>query len=90
MTFTRSDIAYVVQQICLHMHDPQEPHLTDMKRIMRYLQGTSDYSLMCRLSCSDLVVYTDADWDGCPDICRSTSGYAVILGDNLVSWLAKR
>jgi hypothetical protein len=61
-----------------------------MKRILRYLQGTSDYSLLRRLSCSDLVVYTDADWDGCPDTCRSTSGYAVILGDNLVSWLAKR
>jgi hypothetical protein len=28
LTFTRSDIAYAVQQICLHMHDPWEPHLT--------------------------------------------------------------
>jgi hypothetical protein len=25
LTFTRPDIAYVVQQICLHMHDPREP-----------------------------------------------------------------
>jgi hypothetical protein len=39
LTFTRSNIAYVVQQICLHMHDPREPHLTAMKRILRYLQG---------------------------------------------------
>jgi hypothetical protein len=37
LTFTRPDIAYVVQQICLHMHDPREPHLTAMKRILRYL-----------------------------------------------------
>jgi hypothetical protein len=25
LTFTRPDIAYVVQQICLHMHDPRSP-----------------------------------------------------------------
>jgi hypothetical protein len=37
LTFTHPDITYFVQQICLHMHDPQEPHLTAMKRILRYL-----------------------------------------------------
>jgi hypothetical protein len=91
LTFTRPDIGYAVQQICLHMHDPREPHLTAMKRIMRYLQGTPDYGLLlCRSSSSDLVVYTDADWAGCPGTRRSTSGYAVFLGDNLISWSAKR
>jgi hypothetical protein len=91
LTFTRPDITYVVQQICLHMHNPREPHLTAMKRILRYLQGTPDYGLFLRRSSSfDLVVYTDADWVCCPDTCRSTSGYAVFLGDNLVSWSVKR
>jgi hypothetical protein len=62
-----------------------------MKRIMRYLQGTSDYGLFLRhLSSSNLVIYTDADWAGCPDTRRYTSGYAMFLGDNLVSWSAKR
>jgi hypothetical protein len=79
-----------VQQIYLHMHDPQEPHLMVMKRILHYLQGTPDYSLLLRRSSSsDLVVYTDADWAGCPDTHRSMLGYAVFLGDNLVSWSAK-
>jgi hypothetical protein len=31
MTFTRPDISYVVQQVCLHMHDPREPHMTALK-----------------------------------------------------------
>jgi hypothetical protein len=91
LTFTRPDISYAVQQVCLHMHDPQEPHLAALKRLLRYLRGTVDYGLLFhRSTSSELVVYTDADWAGCPDTRRSTSGYAVFLGGNLVSWSSKR
>jgi hypothetical protein len=72
------------------MHDPREPHLTAAKRILQYLQGTLDHGLLLhRASTSDLIVYTNADWVGCPDTHRSTSGYTVFLGDNLVSWSSK-
>jgi hypothetical protein len=37
-----------------------------------------------------LVAYSDADWVGCPNTRKSTSGYAIFLGDNLVSWSSKR
>jgi hypothetical protein len=68
------------------MHDPWEPYLMAMKRIPRYLQATPDYDLLLRhSSSSDLIVYTDADWAGCPDTRHSTSAYAVFLGDNLIS-----
>ena len=91
LTFTRPDIAYAVQQICLHMHDPHAPHLAALKRILRYVQGTLHLGLLLRPSTSaDLVVYTDADWTGCPDTRKSTSGYALFLGDNLISWSSKR
>ena len=43
-----------------------------------------------RSSFAELVVYTDADWAGCPDTRRSTSSYAIFLGSNLVSWSSKR
>ncbi|GJV66933.1 ribonuclease H-like domain-containing protein [Tanacetum coccineum] len=29
LTFTRPDLSYAVQQLCLYMHDPREPHLND-------------------------------------------------------------
>ncbi|GJY90155.1 ribonuclease H-like domain-containing protein [Tanacetum coccineum] len=39
---------------------------------------------------SPLIAYFDADWAGCPATCRSTSGYCVFLGDNLLTWSSKR
>jgi hypothetical protein len=90
LIFTRPDIAYVVQQVCLHMNDPREPHLTAMKRILRYLRGTLYFRLLLRRSSTtELRVYTDDDWAGCLDTRRSTSGYVVFLGDSLVSWSSK-
>ena len=90
LTFTRPDISYAVQQVCLHMHDPREPHLAALKRILRYVRGTLALGLRLRpCSQSDLVVYS-ADWAGCPDTRKSTSGYAVFLGDKLISWSSKR
>ncbi|GKC72675.1 ribonuclease H-like domain-containing protein [Tanacetum coccineum] len=35
LTFTRPNISYVVHQVCLYMHDPQEPHFLALKRILR-------------------------------------------------------
>ncbi|XP_072147931.1 uncharacterized mitochondrial protein AtMg00810-like [Setaria viridis] len=91
LTFTRPNITYAIQQICLYMHDPQECHLVALKRILRYLRGTATLGLQIWLSSSsELVVYSDADWAGCLDTRYSTSGYAVFLGDNLVSWSSKR
>ncbi|KAE8713006.1 hypothetical protein F3Y22_tig00110220pilonHSYRG00054 [Hibiscus syriacus] len=91
LTFTRPDISYAVQQICLHMHDPRDELMNALKRIIRYIQGTLHLGLhISPSSITDLVSYTDADWGGCPDTRRSTSGYCVFLGDNLISWSSKR
>lgn len=69
------------------MHDPRKPHLATMKRILRYLQGTLELGLhLFHIVPDDLVVYYDVDWAGYPDTRRSTSGYAVFLGDNPISW----
>nr|GFA91536.1 ribonuclease H-like domain-containing protein [Tanacetum cinerariifolium] len=77
--------------ICLYMHDPREPHFAALKRILRYVHGTLELGLHLYASATtSLVGYTDADWAGCPSTRRSTSGYCVFLGDNLLSWSAKQ
>jgi hypothetical protein len=62
LIYSRPDIAYIVQQVCVHMHTPREPHLTALKRILRYLRGSLDYGLLLRSSTtSELVVNIEAD-----------------------------
>ncbi|GKE15117.1 ribonuclease H-like domain-containing protein [Tanacetum coccineum] len=57
------------------MHDPHEPHLAALKRILRYVRGTLEFGLQLYASSgSSLVAYSDADWAGCPETLRSTSG----------------
>ena len=91
LTFTRPDIAYAVNEICLFMHDPRQPLLQALNRIIRYIQGTKDHGLqLLKSNINHLVAYSDADWTGCPDTRRSTSGYAVYLCDNVISWSSKR
>ncbi|GKE20349.1 ribonuclease H-like domain-containing protein [Tanacetum coccineum] len=91
LTFTRPDISYVVQQVCLYMHDPREPHFSALKWILRYLHGTLDYGLQLFSSfTTNLVAYSDADWVDCPTTLRSTLGYCVFLGNNLLYWSFKR
>ncbi|KAJ0806767.1 putative RNA-directed DNA polymerase [Helianthus annuus] len=102
VTLSRPDITFAVNKVCQFMHSPTENHWSAVKRILRYLQGTSNYGLLItQASTSILHAYTDAhspslnafsdaDWAGCPDDRRSTGGYAIYLGSNLISWSARK
>ncbi|KAK1626474.1 hypothetical protein QYE76_000831 [Lolium multiflorum] len=86
LTLTRPDIAYAVQQICLFMHCPKTSHYQLIKRVLRYLRGTTHLGLQFfRSSSHELTAYSDADWAGCPDTRKSTSGFCVFLGSNLAT-----
>ncbi|GKD99819.1 ribonuclease H-like domain-containing protein, partial [Tanacetum coccineum] len=67
-----------------------DPHLSALKRILRYVQVTLHYGLqLFSSSTTDFVAYSNADWAGCPTTQRSTSGYCVFLGNKLLSWSSK-
>ncbi|GKD15344.1 ribonuclease H-like domain-containing protein [Tanacetum coccineum] len=73
----------LLQQIISSLHT--------LKRILRYVRGTLDHGFqLCASTTSQLTAYSDADWAGCPSTRRSTSGYCVFLGDNLITWSSKR
>ncbi|CAH9110232.1 unnamed protein product [Cuscuta epithymum] len=76
LTLTRPDITYVVHLVSQFMHAPRTTHLLAVKRIYRYLQGTSTHGLWLRAdkTISVVTAYSDADWAGCPDSSRSTTG----------------
>ncbi|GJX48729.1 ribonuclease H-like domain-containing protein [Tanacetum coccineum] len=55
---------------------------------LQYLTFIPPGYILC--NSSDLVAYYDVDWVGCPTTRRSTLGYCVFLGNNLLSWSSKR
>ncbi|XP_015165149.1 uncharacterized mitochondrial protein AtMg00810-like [Solanum tuberosum] len=92
LTLIRPDIAYVVNVVSQFIHAHRTTHLHCVKRIFRYLHGTTHYELFLRASSSIslVVVYSDVDWATCPDTRRSTTGFDVFLGSNLISWRVKK
>lgn len=62
-----------------------------MKRILRYVKGTTKFGFTFQPSSSTLLsAFSDADWAGCLDDRRSTGGFAIFVGPNLVSWSVRK
>ena len=88
---SRPDITFSVGVCARFQVAPKESHLTAVKRIIHYINGTSDYGIWySRDSNECLAGYSDADWAGCIDDRKSTSGGCFYLGNNLVSWMSKK
>ncbi|XP_020702689.1 uncharacterized protein LOC110114227 [Dendrobium catenatum] len=90
LTITRPDIAYAVNNLSQHMHDPQPSHIHLLKRLIRYIKGTTHFGLPITKSDLRLRTYSDADWASDPVTRKSTSGYCSFLGSTLVSWAVKK
>jgi histone deacetylase 1/2 len=86
LTITRPDISYAVNRVCQYLQALRDTHWSVVKRILRYIRLTLSYGLYIWPNPSRfLSAYSDADWAGSPDDRRSTGGYAVFFGSNLIA-----
>ena len=91
LTASRPDIMYSVCLCARFQSQPKESHLNAVKRIFKYLKGTSDLGIFYPSSSSfDLIGFSDADYAGSQVDRKSTSGACEFLGDCLVAWHSKK
>jgi hypothetical protein len=91
LSHTRPDISFAVSVVSRYMHDPREGHMDAVYQILRYLKNASGKRLIFRKNGHlNIEGYCDSDWASCSDDRKSTSGYCMFIGDNLVSWKSKK
>ena len=72
MLCTRPDICFAIGMVGRYQSNPRPAHWVAVKRIFRYLQGTTDYALCFHKGDLKLKGYSDADWVGDKDERKST------------------
>ncbi|XP_020696070.2 uncharacterized protein LOC110109374 [Dendrobium catenatum] len=90
LTITRPDIQFAVQQLCQHMQHLLNCHQDSLKRLLRYLQGSSALGIPINRSNLILQGYVDADWASNNQDRKSISGYCNFLGSSIISWQVKQ
>lgn len=87
----RPDIAFAVNKLSQFLHAPTMEHWSTCKRVLGYSKGTTEIGLQFRPSKRlNLECFSDADWASSPDDRKSTSGYYVFLGGNLINWSSRK
>nr|GEY13494.1 uncharacterized mitochondrial protein AtMg00810-like [Tanacetum cinerariifolium] len=91
LTSSRPDIIHTTCLCARYQAKPTEKHLKEVKRIFRYLRGTINMGLWyTNDSGFEQTRFSDANYAGCKDTFKSTSGGAQFLGEKLVSWSSKK
>ncbi|GKA24938.1 hypothetical protein Tco_0710971 [Tanacetum coccineum] len=91
LTSSRPDIVHATCLCARYQDKPTEKHLKEVKRIFCYLQGSVNMGLWyTKDSGFELTGFSYADYVGCKDTFKSTSGGAQFLGEKLVSWSSKK
>ena len=91
LTITRPDISFPVSVVSQFLQSPCDSHWDAVIRILRYIKSTPGQGMLYEnRGHTQVIGYTDADWAGSPTDRRSTSGYCVFIGGNLISWKSKK
>jgi hypothetical protein len=88
---TRPDLAFVTGMLGRYQSNPGLDHWKAAKKVLRYLQGTKGLMLTYKKSDNlEVVGYSDADFAGCVDTKKSTSGYVFTLANGAISWKSSK
>nr|GEX22974.1 uncharacterized mitochondrial protein AtMg00810-like [Tanacetum cinerariifolium] len=91
VTSSKPDIMFAICMCARYQANPNEHHVSAVKRIFRYLKGTINLGLWYpKDSGFDLTAYSDADHAGCHLDQKNTSGSVQFLGEKLVCWSSKK
>nr|GEU31172.1 uncharacterized mitochondrial protein AtMg00810-like [Tanacetum cinerariifolium] len=91
LTSSRPDLIYAVCLCARYQAKPTKNYLQAVKRIFRYLKGTTNMGLWYSKDIDvSLTAYADVDHAGCPNTIRNTSGSAQFLSEKLVRWSSKK
>ena len=82
---TRPDIAFAVNYLSRRQVNPTEKDWMEVKRIFRYLRGTSDLGLTYRAKDENLTAMADVSFRDCSDS-SSTGGYIIKLYGDPIMW----
>jgi hypothetical protein len=86
---TRSNLAFVVGYVSHFLEEPQEDHLTAVKKILRYVAGTCNWGLWFSRKKENqalLIGFSDADFAGDVDARKSTTEVIFFLANSLITW----
>lgn len=91
LSLTRPDVAFAVNKLAQYMQRPTDDHMQALRRLLRYLHGTSTMGLIIhRDTPLTLHTYSDSDWARDKDDYISTTTYIVYLGKNAISWTSHK
>lgn len=92
MCGTRPDIAYAVSVASRNLENPTDRDVLRVKRILRYLRGTTEYGLHYKRKHRKGVIdcYSDADHGGDLKTARSTSGVLCLYSGAPICWISQR
>ncbi|GKD09404.1 retrovirus-related pol polyprotein from transposon TNT 1-94 [Tanacetum coccineum] len=91
LTASRPDIMFSVCLCARFQEDPKTSHLEAVKRIFRYIKGTTHLGLWYpKGSGIETIVYADSDHAGDYVDRKSTSGICTFMGCCLTSWFSKK
>ena len=87
---TRPDIAYTIGRLSRYIQSPNQDHWVPIRRVLKYLRGTSDYGLCYSGFPNVLEGFSNASWIYDSNEIKSTSGYGFTRGGGVFSWKSSK